>query len=288
MSTIQVHIGNKQYQTEPGLRLGKELHQLAEITPPQQLAVSRQSAIDIPIGENDYIVVQDGDHFVIGDGDQPLPDNPCLRVPIPFCMNSEFFSDGEALQYAKILGAELKKRASGYQSSDGLFAELTGFADEPIRDDMRIIVQERDKFITVPCGNVGELPQQTPVVPLEAQVHQLKQHYPDTELIPDGDNQALIIHKFKLPVGWLSKTVDLMIQIPRSYPLASLDMFWLSPEVSLPSGQLPDRGDIYEVHVGKTWQRFSWHYTPSHPWNPSRDSLLSHIRFCLNRLNQIK
>lgn len=288
MSSVTIYIGTQTLQTTPGLQQGKDLHQLADISPPQQLAVTREGAIDIPIGVDDYIVVQHGDHFVIGDGDLPLPDNPCLRTPIPFCVNNQPFPQDGGFQRAKILGSELKKLASEYQPGDGLFAEIAGYADEPIRDDMRVILQDRDKFITVPCGNVGEQASQPKIVPLPEQFVQVKHTYPKAELIQNGKNLALIIPELKLPQGWLAKTADLMIQIPQSYPLAALDMFWLSPEICLPGGQLPERGNVKENHFGKTWQRFSWHYPPARPWDSLKHSLLSHIRFCFHRLNQIK
>ena len=287
MSLVTIYIGKESYQTEPGLRRGEDLIKLVGITPPQQLVDSRSGALDIPIAESDYITVEEGDKFAVGDGDLPLPDNPCLRVPIPFFLNSELFDDEKALTHPKITGAEIKRLATGYQEGDSLFAEIAGIADEPIQDDMRILVQHKNVFITVPCGNVGDQSASSAIQPLEKQINLLKQHYPNVELLSSGHNQTLVVHDVPLN-GWPISRTDLLIQIPSSYPHAALDMFWVKPHIKMPSGSDPDRGNVFENLLGDNWQRFSWHYPPNRGWNPAVNDLLSHTRFCLSRLNKVQ
>jgi len=258
MTLVTIYIGKKSYQTEPGLRRGADLLKLVGISPPQQLVDSRSGALDIPIAANDYITVEEGDKFAIGDGDLPLPDNPCLHVPIPFCLNSELFNGDKALTHPKITGAEIKRLATGYQ-----------------------------EVITVPCGNVGEQQVSGGIPPLDKQIDMLKQHYPNIELQSSGQNQTLIVHDVPLS-GWPISKTDLLIQIPSSYPHAALDMFWVKPHVKMTSGSDPDRGNVFENLLGDNWQRFSWHYPPSRGWNPAANNLLSHTRFCLSRLNKVQ
>ena len=285
MNTVTIKIGHESFQIKPGVIEGTTLHNLANITPPHQLVVSRAGAMDIPIASNDRVIIEGGEKFAIGDGAPPLVDNPCLRKGINFFLNGEKFNGDDALDKAKLTGTELKSLDPNSQSSDGLFAELRGFADEPIQDNWRIVVQDKDHFITVPCGNVGE--QSSSVISsFDNQLAELRGKHDRVDVLPNGQLKLVVVRDMPLPKGWRQKPVDLMIQVPQSYPPAALDMFWVFPHLKLSSGAWPDRGSTFEQHAGINWQRFSWHYIGNR-WNPARNTLLSHLKFCLTRLHQV-
>jgi hypothetical protein len=59
-------------------------------------------------------------------------------------------------------------------------------------------------------------------------------------------------------------------------------MFWTEPHVRCgEAGPLPQAADQFEGHIGRTWQRWSWHYQG---WNPSTHSLATHLEVCRDRL----
>ena len=145
---------------------------------------------------------------------------------------------------------------------------------------MRLVIQDKDHFITTPCGNVGDMPLLPDLI--GKHYKQVLAEYPNAELHEHDDQYLLILPNVELPEEWIPKIVDLLILIPQGYPAAALDMFFVSPNIKLSSGQQPDRGNHFESFLGKKWQRFSWHYQ-SRKWNPSRDTLSSHINFCLSR-----
>jgi len=273
------------FEIKPGIIKGIELHSLADITSPQQLVVSRKGAMDVPINSDDYVIIEGGEKFSIGDGEPPLVDIPCLRKGIQFSLNGDKFLGDNALDQSKLTGAEIKALDTSGQPTDGLFAELNGFADEPIQDDWRIVVQDKDSFITVPCGNVGDRVS-SQIRTFEEQVSEIEHQYGKVEVVDSGQLRLVVVRNFPLPEGWNLDTVDLMLQVPPSYPLAALDMFWASPHIKLPHGGLPDRADVFEQHAEVNWQRFSWHYNGNR-WNPIRNSLSSHLKFCKTRLSQL-
>ena len=277
--TIKIHSCSHQIST--GIKQGSELIQLAGIAQPQQLFLEVDGDIDIPITSNDYVIIKGGEEFSIGDGQPPIVDNPCLRIPIRPIFNGQVLGENQALKHAKILGSELKKLDSEYDPSDGLFADLDGLADEPIRDDWRIIIRPDHKFLTTPCGNVGFLEKPDGIV--GKHLSEVEAEFETVEWLKHPAGNVLIIRDFPLPDHWSDRKVDLMIIVPNGYPMTPLDMFYLNPTVNLSDGRVPDRGNVIEDHLGQKWQRFSWHYQ-SRPWNPSKDTLLSHIRFCNRRL----
>lgn len=278
---VSIVIDRETRETTPGLIPSQSLITLAGITGAEQLLLEVVDDIDIPIGLHDWLLIRGGEKFSIGSGEHPIEDNPCLRKPIRFHFNGHLIPEEQALQYPKVTGADLKHLDPNSQPSDGLFADLEDLADEPIRDDQRIIVQRRDRFITTPCGNVGF----TEIVVQHLQ--QVQEVFPAAVLMTDGGNQYVLVPHFSLPSFWSEPSVDLLISIPNGYPMAAPDMFWIAPFIRLSDGRDPGGGNNIEQHVGRSWQRFSWHYTGAGTsWQPARSSLLTHVQFCKARLQQ--
>lgn len=276
----EIVINSKKIEVNPGLFTGQQLYELAGISGQQQLLLERRDDIDVPILATDHIVIDGNERFSVGDGTPPIEENPCLRKPIRFYLNGEKISEDKALHRPKISGAELKALDPHSDPTDGLFADLDDLADEPIGNDFRLVIQEQDRYITTPCGNVGDAPPPDGLVGDHYQA--VVATFPNAQLHVNGAGYFLLLPKIELPPEWNPRLIDMLIIIPNGYPVAGLDMFYVDPVINLADGRTPEAGQHHEVYLGRKWQRFSWHYT-SRQWNPSRDSMLSHIRFCMSR-----
>lgn len=99
-------------------------------------------------------------------------------------------------------------------------------------------------------------------------------------IITEGPGKnALLISEFRVPLGFDRETSTLMILLPSGYPGAGLDMFYFDPSLARADG-----GEIdalaSEEHFGRSWQRWSRHYT----WEPGVDSLTSHVEYVKREL----
>jgi hypothetical protein len=121
---------------------------------------------------------------------------------------------------------------------------------------------------------------------LAEDVQYLRDRHDAVEVIEEGARTLIIVREIELPLHWNQRTTDLLIQVPQGYPLAALDMFWVTPGLVLSDGRQPQNADQMEAYAGRVWQRFSWHYPPEYQWNPTRDGILSHMRFARSRLSQ--
>lgn len=280
ISTVGITINHQRHEIEPGLIPGSQLIALAGLQASQQLLLDVHNDLDIPILDQDHLFIQGDEVFAIGDGTPPIEENPCLRKPIRFQLNGDKIPDDRSIRHPKITGAEIKQMDTHGDPSDGLFMDLHGLADEPIRDDQRILVRSKDRFITTPCGNVGL--DIAPNHPIRAHFDMLCKQYPHALLHPAGSQHLVVIPDYTLPEHMMPDSGDLMIMVPDGYPLAGLDMFFLSPAVTLTDGRRPAGGEGHVDILGRQWQQMSWHY--QRPWNPNRDTLLTHLHFCNARL----
>lgn len=103
------------------------------------------------------------------------------------------------------------------------------------------------------------------------------------ELHEEPNRTLLVIKDYPLPPKFTAEKADVLIIIPALYPMSSLDMFWVRPEIRLKaSGAYPQAADCFETYLGDRWQRFSRHY----PWRSNVDSLASHLRVVQNSLEE--
>ena len=97
-------------------------------------------------------------------------------------------------------------------------------------------------------------------------------------IIKDAE-QGIVIKKYSLPQGYNQPTVAMMILIPQDYPMAALDMFYLSPDISKTNGK--SIGALQnEAHFDKQWQRWSRHY----PWKAGTYNIATHMQVVKNSL----
>ena len=279
IKSVAVTIDRKHYQIAPGFIQGNALQQLGGISGNEQLLFEIDHEVDVPVGANDYLVIRGGEEFSIGDGSPPIEDNPCLRHPLRIHLNDNMVPESSALRHAKALGLEIKALDPSIKPSDGLFVDIKHLADEPVRDDQRIIIQKHDAFITTPCGNVGE----GGVV--FDHLDELRKVYPGAGIREDAAVRYLVIPDVVIPDIWNVSAISLLLLVPNGYPAAAMDMFWVSSDLRLKDGREPQGGNTYEQHLGQRWQRFSWHYGEQQTaWQPGRSSFLTHLRFALSRL----
>jgi hypothetical protein len=159
--------------------------------------------------------------------------------------------------------------------------DLRGLADEILPPEGRLILSRHDEFLTVPCGNVGLQ------MLVEQQLEEVRQHFPLArfEQMPQP-GCYLVVPEFPVPNHWDRNSKTLMVMVPNGFPLAALDMFWVSPHLRLRDGREAQAANCFELHLGESWQRFSWHYSGPLGWRPGQSSLLSHLRFASTRLQQ--
>src|SRR3954452_19667120 len=93
----------------------------------------------------------------------------------------------------------------------------------------------------------------------------------DAEL--EGGMIALVVYDYELPVGYQPQRVDLLLRLPPQFPDAAPDMFWTSPVVAYANGSPPPQTEQRESHRGRTWQRWSRHFTDTSRWRPGIDDL---------------
>ena len=123
------------------------------------------------------------------------------------------------------------------------------------------------------------------MTPIEQQIQQLKERYPDAKATSQSSGAYLIeILNFRMPPGWDRDLVTVIFLAPPGYPAAQPDCFWIEPGgVRLANGATPqgsnDTNPIPGVGPRGTW--FSWHLQQ---WNPNRDSLLSYLNAIKQRL----
>lgn len=99
------------------------------------------------------------------------------------------------------------------------------------------------------------------------------------ETFIEGGKRLLVIRTFKIPAGYNAVSVDIIMDIPNTYPAAAMDMFYCSPILKLSNGSLPVRADTYQQIEEIQYQRWSRHLSGATRWNPKTDSVISHIAF---------
>jgi len=283
MQPKPICIDHAEHMVSPGLVQGHTLFQLTgDITPPKQLLLDIDGEIDIPIAPNDWIAIRGGEQFVVSNGHHPIDDNPSLRNPIRIKLNSHQVGQEQAFHRPKVSADEIRRLDPNAQPSDSVVLDLHGLADEILPPDGRLILTHHDEFLTVPCGNVGL---QTLV---EQHLEEVQQYFPLARIEDTPQCSYLVVPDYPVPKHWDHNSTTLMIMVPHGYPLAALDMFWVSPHLHLGGGREAEATNCVEQHLGESWQRFSWHYAPPHCWRPGQSTLLTHLRFANARLQQIR
>ena len=117
---------------------------------------------------------------------------------------------------------------------------------------------------------------------LEKEIEELR----DTlavEVLEDSEYVILVLKDFPLGKTFNVPTSDVLFKLPKTYPDAGPDMFWTAPNVTFADGRIPQAAESIEQILGNNWRRFSWH---RQPWNPTVDSMHTHLEFVKLRLTR--
>jgi hypothetical protein len=96
------------------------------------------------------------------------------------------------------------------------------------------------------------------------------------EVTPENGFTCVVIHSFRLPPGYSVSETDLLLRLPPGFPDAVPDMWWCLPEVRLASGAYPPNTEAQETHLGRTWQRWSRHFSPGQ-WSAGRSGVETYL-----------
>ena len=107
----------------------------------------------------------------------------------------------------------------------------------------------------------------------------------DVDVLCDGALVGVVVRDVLLPSGIYNvEATDVLLQTTLHYPVSAMDMFWVEVELVLATGAVPVGAESIENYFGRQWRRYSWHRNT--PWQPGRDTLLSHFEFAVARLQR--
>lgn len=106
------------------------------------------------------------------------------------------------------------------------------------------------------------------------------------ETIVEGGRRWAIIRGFSLPPGYREEMVDIAVEIPPTYPMAQLDMFYCYPALELETGVSIPQTQVRQNIEGRSYQRWSRHRQGTTSWNPAKDSIITHIAIILESITR--
>jgi hypothetical protein len=132
-----------------------------------------------------------------------------------------------------------------------------------------------ERFITLPKDQTdGREPARQHFKLPEEDTLQLQEAGNNWETVPEN---WLLVHGVLVPEGYNVRQASVAIRIPANYPTAPLDMAYFHPALQLASGRPIPNVTPNQAIDGKSWQQWSRHYTPQHPWVPGEYSVITHL-----------
>ncbi len=105
----------------------------------------------------------------------------------------------------------------------------------------------------------------------------LNVNHPGWESILNGCQRWLLLNNFKIPAGYTIHECTVAISIPANYPSQPLDMAYFFPYIHRKDGQVIRQTDSSMIIDGKSFQRWSRHYSSQNPWIPDESNIATHI-----------
>ena len=93
----------------------------------------------------------------------------------------------------------------------------------------------------------------------------------------DGGRRWLLIENMRLPAGYTAAAAAIAMEIPVSYPMAEIDMFYCYPAISRADGLPIPQTEVLQPIADRSFQRWSRHRGYVAPWRPGFDSVLTHL-----------
>lgn len=101
---------------------------------------------------------------------------------------------------------------------------------------------------------------------------------------PDG-TAIVVVPEVALPAGWSCRHTCVRWVLSPAYPAAQPDCFYADLDLRLSSGAMPTNTGVQQVDAQPLlW--FSWHLQVA--WRPSRDNLLTYLRFIESRFADVR
>ncbi len=97
------------------------------------------------------------------------------------------------------------------------------------------------------------------------------------ETIVDAGRRWLILRDVTLPAGFDQAATTIAIEVPTSYPMAELDMFYCWPPLNRRDGMPIPQTQVTERILGQPFQRWSRHRGPGSPWRGGIDNVITHL-----------
>jgi len=99
----------------------------------------------------------------------------------------------------------------------------------------------------------------------------------DWSALVDQGRQWLLLHDVDLPQGFNARTATIAVEVPASYPMAEIDMFYCQPPLARADGRPIPQTEVMQSIGGSTFQRWSRHRGAGSPWRPGNDNVLTHL-----------
>ena len=96
---------------------------------------------------------------------------------------------------------------------------------------------------------------------------------------------CVVFPQWRLPSGYDRDMADLLVRLRPGYPDVPPDMWWFDPAVSTANGRHIEAIDQVEVHLGRSWQRWSRHFE-SGQWQAGVDGLESYLALITHELSR--
>ncbi len=172
-------------------------------------------------------------------------------------------------------GTELRLLAEPEIGSDrDLWRDIVDELDDVVENDEVVQLEHGMRFFTVP----REINPGTAVVASSAiDVSGVEAMGLAVGIIDHGSLVHVTIDDFPLPTGYSANSCDLLLRLPRAFPDATPDMFWVSPLITFDDGAVIGGTQSTESYDDRVWQRWSRHIGAQ--WRPGIDDLDTYIGF---------
>lgn len=205
--------------------------------------------------------------------DKPIPHGKIYRIKVdktPYDFHHHE-TDGRAIL------AKAGKTPEDWK----LYQVFHGRQPEPIGPDHKVDLKLHriERFTTIPKdpgeGLVSEKLRREFSLPA-SDTEYLHSLGLDWETVKKETGMWVIIHGWRIPVGYNVATASLALLIPNDYPDTQIDMCFFSPSLSRTDGAGINNLTMQNV-AGEQWQQWSRHRTGSHPWRPGVDDITTHL-----------
>lgn len=111
----------------------------------------------------------------------------------------------------------------------------------------------------------------------------LDERHPNATVQLEASMICVVIPMLELPRGLTVTNADLLLRLAAGYPDVAPDMWWFSPAVKRADGGNIAATEVSEVHLGRSWQRWSRHLNAGQ-WRSGIDCLESYLALVQSEL----